>query len=105
MSAPGRKGETVWALTGRRFLKHRLAVISLGMLAVCQKSPARQTMINSRAGAITRDGKTNLIRSLRPFPLAARRQSPPIKPKTLPQKRVPNITLLAKLTLWRVVSP
>ncbi len=33
MSAPGRKGETVWALTGRRFLKHRLAVFSLGVLA------------------------------------------------------------------------
>ncbi len=56
MSAPGRKGETVWALTGRRFLKHRLAVVSLGVLAglalAALSAPLAAALIGADASAV-----------------------------------------------------
>ena len=56
MSLPGRKGETVWALTGRRFLKHRLAVVSLGVLAglalAALSAPLAAALIGADASAV-----------------------------------------------------
>ena len=56
MSAPGPKGETVWALTGRRFLKHRLAVVSLGVLAglalAALSAPLAAALIDADASAV-----------------------------------------------------
>ena len=56
MNAPGSKGETVWALTGRRFLKHRLAVFSLGVLAALAlaalSAPLAAALLDTDPGAV-----------------------------------------------------
>ena len=56
LSTPEIKGESMWALTWRRFLKHRLAVFSAGVLAVlavlAMLAPLAASLIGSDGEAV-----------------------------------------------------
>ncbi len=61
MNEPAPAGESMWALTRRRFLKHRLAVVSAGVLAglalAAVAAPLAETVIGTEAATVDLFGR------------------------------------------------